>query len=145
MSDKIKIHQVELAVERFIELGELGHAEAVRKMIDAWIASEKRREEMFVAPTIEEVRLHCAKSGINETDGVWFWHKCDGNDWKVAGKKMKRWRSVIMAWKIAGYLPSQKLTSANSVNGKPRANELTVDGRIKQIDLLMKNFEREGI
>ena len=59
-------------------------------------------------PTLEEVRLFCAKSGLPESDADWFFHKCEGNGWTNGGKPIKRWGSTITAWKAAGYMPSQK-------------------------------------
>lgn len=67
------------------------------------------------SPTLEEVKLACEKSGIPESDAVWFWNKCEGNGWTNGGKPIRSFAHTLAAWKAAGYLPSQK----NGANGKP--------------------------
>ena len=59
-------------------------------------------------PSLDEVKLFCAKAGIPEPDAVWFWNKEEGNGWTNGGKPVKRWGPTLTAWKAAGYLPSQK-------------------------------------
>jgi len=59
-------------------------------------------------PTLEEVKFTCSKSGIIESDAVWFWNKCEGNGWTNNGKPIKSYPHTLAAWKAAGYLPSQK-------------------------------------
>jgi hypothetical protein len=59
-------------------------------------------------PSLEEVKLYCAKAGIPESDAVWFWNKCEGNGWMNGGEKIKSWQHTLTAWKAAGYLPTQK-------------------------------------
>lgn len=66
-------------------------------------------------PTIDEVKMTCAKAGISESDAVWFWNKCEGNGWTNGGKPIKSYSHVLSSWKAAGYLPSQK-------NGKSQAD-----------------------
>ena len=63
-------------------------------------------------PTLESVKLCCAKTGLPDYDADWFWHKCEANGWTNGGRKIKSWQHTIAAWKAAGYMPSQK------VNGK---------------------------
>lgn len=68
-------------------------------------------------PSLEEVRLFCAKSGLPESDADWFFHKCEGNGWTNGGKAIKRWGSTISAWKAVGYMPSQKVQPMLSASG----------------------------
>jgi uncharacterized protein YdaU (DUF1376 family) len=68
----------------------------------------KDKDSRFAPPSIEEVKLYCAKAGIIESDAAWFWYKMDSQDWVNGKKKVKKWGMVLMAWKTAGYLPSQK-------------------------------------
>lgn len=70
-------------------------------------------------PTLEEVKLGCAKTGVPESDAIWFWNKCEGNGWTNGGKPIKSWAHTIASWKAAGYLPSQK--GATGGNGTPQA------------------------
>jgi hypothetical protein len=75
-------------------------------------------------PSLEEVKLAVAKSGLPESDAVWFWNKCEGNGWTVNGKPIKSWPHTIAAWKAAGYLPSQKPVTNGQFNGKPLTKSL---------------------
>jgi hypothetical protein len=59
-------------------------------------------------PTLDEVKLVCSKTGVPESDAIWFWNKCEANGWTNGGKPIKSWPHTIAAWKAAGYLPSQK-------------------------------------
>lgn len=85
---------------------------------------DKDREGMqgegFRRPSLEEVRLYCAKSGIPESDADWFFHKCEGNGWTNAGKPIRKWSGTLGSWKAAGYLPSQK----NGATKPPEQNQL---------------------
>lgn len=65
-------------------------------------------------PPLQEVKLACAKFGIVESDAEWFWYKCEGNGWTNGGKAIKSWIKTIIAWKLAGYLPSQKQSNLNN-------------------------------
>lgn len=78
---------------------------------------EKRREEKRmegktasrpVHPSLEEVKLVIAKTGLPESDAIWFWNKCEANGWTNGGRPIKSWQHTIAAWKAAGYMPSQK-------------------------------------
>ncbi len=71
-------------------------------------ASMKKNDEGFKAPTLEEVKLCCAKTGLPESDADWFWNKCESNGWTNNGRPIKKWPNVISSWKAAGYMPSQK-------------------------------------
>jgi hypothetical protein len=91
--------------------------------------------------SLDEIKLFCAKSGIPESDAVWFFHKCEGNGWTNGGKPIKRWPSTLIAWKAAGYLPSQKPTSTGNgqkssyVNGKPW-NPEPLDQELRKLGII---------
>ena len=72
---------------------------------------------MFGKASLEQVKLYCAKAGISEQDAEWFWNKMEGNGWTNGGKPVKSWEKTLMAWKLAGYLASQR----TGANGKPLA------------------------
>jgi hypothetical protein len=65
-------------------------------------------------------------------DAEWFWHKCEGCGWKNNGKAIVDWHATIRAWKLAGYLPSQR-------NGQVKG-----DGPMSGADkmIFQKEFER---
>jgi hypothetical protein len=77
-------------------------------------AEEKVFKKRIVRPSLDEVKLCCAKTGLRETDAVWFWNKCEGNGWTNGGKPIKSWQHTIAAWKAADYMPSQKKQPAVS-------------------------------
>lgn len=64
-------------------------------------------------PTIEAVREYAVKVGLPESDGDWFWNKCEANGWTNGGQKIKSWPHTIASWKSAGYMPSQKNQKSN--------------------------------
>ena len=59
-------------------------------------------------PSLEDVKLCCAKTGLPESDAIYFWNKCEANGWTNGGRPIKSWTHTIAAWKAAGYMPSQK-------------------------------------
>ncbi|MBC2594929.1 hypothetical protein H5P28_11740 [Ruficoccus amylovorans] len=70
------------------------------------------------ANSLAEVEAYCATLGLPASDAVYLWHNWEGNDWTRGGKKIANWKSVVVAWKAAGHLPSQK----NLTNSPPRQN-----------------------
>jgi hypothetical protein len=72
-----------------------------------------KEPKAFEKPTVEEVREFCSSQGIFQNDADWFWFKCEGNGWKNGGKAIKNWRATLRSWKLAGYLPSQKVYQPN--------------------------------
>lgn len=70
--------------------------------------SVRERSYTFKKPSLEEVKLCCAKTGLPESDAIWFWNKCEGNGWTNNGKPIKRWPNVIASWKAAGWMASQR-------------------------------------
>lgn len=82
------------------------HSKAKHSRSEPSNASSIKRP--FLKPQMAEVKLHCAKLGLPENDAEWFYHKCEGNGWTNNGKPIRGWASTISAWKVAGYMPSQK-------------------------------------
>ena len=68
---------------------------------------EKEKDRKRKA-TIEEVKLHCAKIGLPESDAIWFFNKCEGNGWTNGGRPIVSWANTITSWKAGEYMPSQK-------------------------------------
>jgi hypothetical protein len=58
--------------------------------------------------TREEVIAYCVEKGLAAEDGEWFFDKNEGCGWKLAGRAIANWRSVISAWKRQAIFPSQK-------------------------------------
>lgn len=58
--------------------------------------------------SLEEVKAYCLEQGLPDSDGEWFFYKCQGCGWTNGGKPIRDWQATIRAWKTAGYLPSQK-------------------------------------
>ena len=86
------------------KLAQLGQAEAEAEAE----ADKDIKTGRFAPPTLEAVKLYCAKAGISEQDATWFWFKMESQDWMNGKKKVKKYGMTLMAWKNAGYLPSQK-------------------------------------
>jgi hypothetical protein len=90
----------------------------------------------FQKPTMDEVQCFCLLINVPRGDAEWFWLKCEGCGWKNNGKAIVDWHATIRAWKLAGYLPSQK--SGKELNGGNREGWLS--GADKMI--FQKEFER---
>ena len=58
-------------------------------------------------PTLEEIHAFCVQQGLEENDAAYMYWHWDSNGFTVNKKPVQKWRSVIMAWKAAGHLPSQ--------------------------------------
>ena len=58
--------------------------------------------------TLLQVKEFCKEEELPESDAIWFFHKCEGNDWTNGGKPIKDWKATIRSWKAGRYLPSQK-------------------------------------
>lgn len=84
--------------------------------------------------TIEEVKIFCLSIELPTTDAEWFFYKCQGNGWKNNGEPIKDWKATIRAWKVGGFMPSQK------VGFKAQAAASTTTGADKVI--LGKEYER---
>jgi hypothetical protein len=95
------------------------------------------------SPTLEEVKLTCAKAGIPESDAVWFWNKCEGNGWTNGGKKIKSYPHTLAAWKAAGYLPSQKPVQSNGYSKPAYPPQKTIAE--KEADSLLRQLARENL
>lgn len=59
----------------------------------------RKRVELMIPPTIEEVKLHCAKIGLPETEAYKFHGYYTGNGWKVGRNAMKSWVGAMTNWK----------------------------------------------
>lgn len=88
---------------------------------------------------------------LPESDGAWFFHKCQANGWTNGGKPIRDWRATIRAWKAAGYMPSQK-APVNGSTGPARrqmtAHEINtrleaVNGRFQRIEANTDNYRLE--
>lgn len=58
--------------------------------------------------SLEECKDFCTKIELPESDGEWFFHKCEGNGWTNNKQPIKDWKATIRAWKSAGYMASQR-------------------------------------
>ena len=67
-----------------------------------------KANEKAQAGSLQEVVLFALMAGATEQDGAYLWHKWEANDWRIAGRKIKNWRSALLAWLAAEYLPSQR-------------------------------------
>jgi len=57
------------------------------------------RARGFVKPTLEEVKLGCAKAGLPDSEGEHFWHYYESNGWRVGKNPMRSWPSALANWK----------------------------------------------
>jgi len=115
---------------------------------DCQAGDEERRKERTertegkvgkTSPSLEEVKLCCEKTGLPESDAVWFWNKCEANGWTNNGQKIKSWPHTIAAWKAAGYMPSQKIINGKPVTAKT-INDTMIEECERRVDRLMRDL-----
>jgi len=58
--------------------------------------------------SLEECIGFCKEIGLPESDGEWFFNKCEGNGWTNNKQPIKDWRATIRAWRSTGYMASQR-------------------------------------
>jgi len=74
-------------------------------------------------PTLDDCKEFCKSVGLPETDGEWFFYKCEGCDWKNNGKPIKDWKATIRAWKLAGHMASQKQLPNGHLANPPKVQK----------------------
>lgn len=53
----------------------------------------------FTPPTLDEVKLHCAKIGLPESEALRFIGYYESNGWKVSRNPMRSWHGAMATWK----------------------------------------------
>lgn len=64
--------------------------------------------------TLEEAKAYCLEIGLLESDGQWFFDKCEGCGWKNNGKAIVDWKATVRAWKGISIFPGQKIMKVES-------------------------------
>lgn len=84
----------------------------------------------------EIVKAFCLELGLPETDGEWFFAKCEGCGWTNSGKPIKDWKATLRAWKAQGYVPSMKSkTNGHAViNGLSGADKVSFNNELERIN-----------
>jgi hypothetical protein len=62
------------------------------------ITGENVCSKRFVKPTIDEVKLQCAKVGLPEPEADKFWNFYESKGWKVGRSPMKSWTAAMTGW-----------------------------------------------
>ncbi len=92
-------------------MADIEHASRlVGKTLPGFEDIDIKPRKKFIKPELEEVKLFCAKAGVR--DAEWFWSKMEGCGWKNGKNPVVDWQRTLVAWKLAGYLPSQKTVNA---------------------------------
>jgi len=80
--------------------------ESKRKYINTRRAAEKVAEQVtgqkasrFTKPTLEQVKLSCAKIGLPEFEGEKFFNYYESKGWKVGKTPMVSWPHALANWK----------------------------------------------
>jgi hypothetical protein len=58
------------------------------------------RAPRFTPPSEEEVKLQCAKIGLDESEAARFLAYYESNGWKVGRNPMKSWPAALTNWKL---------------------------------------------
>ena len=87
------------------ELADLTHADAKEdaKEEDKGVSLLKSKEGgtggRFKKPSLEEIKLHFAKSGLPESEAEKFFNYYESNGWRVGKNPMKLWHGAAGNWK----------------------------------------------
>ena len=73
-----------------------------------------KKEKGFKAPTLEDVKLAAAKTGLSEHEAKKFFAYYASNGWKVGKNPMKDWVKALTGWKLR----SQENGNTNSGSGR---------------------------
>jgi len=103
--------RVKVALDEYFATGKTSVAINVLQEIQTALG-EPLPEPEKVKPrskgTLQEIIGFCVSQGLPPTDGEWFYYRCEGNGWYNGKAKIKDWPATIRAWKLQGYMPSQK-------------------------------------
>lgn len=72
--------------------------------------------------TVGECTEFAVDLGLLPNDGEWFYYKMIGCGWKNGREPVKDWRAVMRAWKLAGYMASQR----QGMNRNPTVHQRTI-------------------
>lgn len=115
--ERTRVRVDNFRMKRTVTLGNACNAKQKQKQKDM------HKQIKQTHASLDEVKLHCAKIGLPESDGEWFFHKCEGSGWQNDGKPIKNWKGTITAWKLAGFVPSIK-TKKGSAPKLPEQHQL---------------------
>lgn len=96
--------------------------EALLEIENAFIALQLELVAIDSQPTIsgkargslQEIKTFFSELKLPDNDAEYFFHKCEGNGWRVANHPIKDWRSTVRAWVKMQIFPSQKANSENN-------------------------------
>jgi hypothetical protein len=103
-------------------IGAYEDAQAIESSILAELPGMPEQTKKLARGTREEVLAYCLQHGLTVNDAEWFFDKNEGCGWKIAGKPISNWQSVIRAWRWQYIFPSQK----NPQTGRPQEKSLTM-------------------
>lgn len=76
------------------------------------LAASQLHTQKFSKPTVEMIRLQCAKIGLREAEAEKFWDFYESKGWVVGKSPMKSWSSALNNWK--------KNTNFNKQSNQPK-------------------------
>lgn len=81
--------------------------EAIRSRADSYARVSRHRSkepsDAFAKPTIEQLKLQCAKIGLPESESDRFLNYYESNGWRVGRAPMKSWIHALNTWKANYY------------------------------------------
>lgn len=117
----IYLRSVNMPVAVF-EPGALSDAIALKTILDGnedLLPAEPKKK---AKGTLDEIRAYCQELELPESDGVWFYDKCEGCNWRNGSHKIADWKATVRSWKTNRYFPSQKL-NGNGHYARPSAHQ----------------------
>lgn len=78
------------------------------------------RKPKFIAPSLAEVRLAAAKTGLSQNEADKFHCFYESKGWKVGKEPMKKWPSALAGWKLRSQENHGKINSTANQGGNSR-------------------------
>lgn len=114
--------------------------DALRSRADVAVRVARHRisepTEPFIKPTVEAIRLQCAKIGLPEDEAESFYHHYEANGWRIGGKTpMRSWHSALVNWRKnyqAGTFRSSAISKAQQQQPPLFAQKKAIESQIEK-------------
>lgn len=80
----------------------------------------KKQRDVFIKPSIEELKIYMIEIGMNDISEKWFDYY-ESNGWLVGKNKMKNWKAAVRTWKnnnLTNNTTSPQIVNRNVFNLK---------------------------
>jgi hypothetical protein len=73
-------------------------ADSVSVSVSESVNDNKKQKDVFIKPSIVEIKTYMTEIGMNDLSEQWFNHY-QATGWMIGKNKMKDWRASVRTWK----------------------------------------------